>query len=469
MIALIDLSGAGLVACALGREGPPLRRIEDLDTAAQLIHSRQIDGCVIEAAGHEVGIHPFLQVAKQYAIPVLVVARQHGIDAPVRALRSGATDYLHAPFEYEALIDALERLLDACVAGHAVSSTRARFVTQDPELRATLELAKNVAASDATVLVEGESGTGKELVARIIHESSPRRRHDMVSVNCAALPAGLLESELFGHERGAFTGAFAKVIGKFELADGTTLLLDEIGELELALQAKLLRVIQEKQVQRVGAPRPIHVDFRLVATTNRDMSEAVRHGEFREDLYYRLNVLPIKLKPLRDRGSDIPLLVAHFLRHIAEPDAQPIFLPETLEVLTQYPWPGNVRELQNVVERLALTHPGREVHPNQLSLEPIDFPIHTSRSGSASGRTGQPEVAGDAQASSPPPFETLRQMERWLIVKTLTRLEGNRTRAARQLGISLRTLRNKINEYEIDEPETRARSGTARTTPDPQL
>ncbi len=454
MIALVDLSGTSLVSCALGREGPPLRRVEDLDEALRLITSHQIDGCVIEATNEVHLFHPFLQLARQHGIPVLVVAREHGIDAPVQALRAGATDYLHAPFEYDALIDALERLLDACVAGGSHSTTRARFVTQDTELRATLELAKNIAASDATVLIEGESGTGKELVARIVHESSPRRRRDMVSVNCAALPAGLLESELFGHERGAFTGAFAKVIGKFELADGTTLLLDEIGELELALQAKLLRVIQEKQVQRIGAPRPIHVDFRLVATTNRDMREAVRKGEFREDLYYRLNVLPLRLKPLRERGSDIPLLVAHFLQRIANTDNHPVLPPETLEVLTQYSWPGNVRELQNVMERLVLTHPGRVVFPNELGLTSASIPRPVS---------DDPAPGSEARPSPPPPFQTLREMERWLIVKTLGRLEGNRTRAARQLGISLRTLRNKINEYSIDEPETRARLGSARS------
>ncbi len=309
------------------------------------------------------------------------------------------------------------------------------FVTGDDELRETLQLVDSVAVANATVLIEGESGTGKELLAQRVHRLSPRRHRELVSVSCAALPAGLLESELFGHERGAFTGAFARTVGKFELAHGTTILLDEIGELELHLQSKLLRVLQEKQVQRLGARHPMNVDFRLVATTNRDLADEVRGGRFRADLYYRLNVIPIRVKPLRERPDDVPLLLEHFLqRHARRGRAVPSFEPEAIAALRRHAWPGNVRELENLVERLAVTLGSRRVHRSELGLATLE--------------------ASPTTEASEAPLGTLREMERWLIVETLTRLRGNRTRAARQLGIGLRTLRNKIRDYEITDPAT---------------
>jgi transcriptional regulator with PAS, ATPase and Fis domain len=309
------------------------------------------------------------------------------------------------------------------------------FVTHDDEARETLQLVGSVAATDATILIEGESGTGKELLARRVHRLSPRRSRELVSISCAALPAGLLESELFGHERGAFTGAFTRVIGKFELAHGTTILLDEIGELEIHLQSKLLRVLQEKQVQRLGARRPVAADFRLVATTNRELADEVRAGRFRADLYYRLNVIPIRLTPLRERPDDVPLLLEHFLEHHARRGrALPRFEPEAIAALRQHAWPGNVRELENLVERLVLTLGGCSVRRAELGL---------------------PAPAASAGVEpSDAPFRTLREMERWLIVETLAQLRGNRTRAAERLGIGLRTLRNKIRDHEITEPAT---------------
>jgi two-component system response regulator FlrC len=288
-------------------------------------------------------------------------------------------------------------------------------------------------------------------VARLVHRASPRRARELVSVNCAALPAGLLESELFGHERGAFTGAFARALGKFELAHGGTILLDEIGELEPGLQAKLLRVLQEKQVQRVGAPRPVSVDFRLIATTNRELEAEVRAGRFREDLYYRLNVLPLRIPPLRARRGDVLLLARHFLReHARRGRPVPELAPQTLEALAAHAWPGNVRELANLIERLVLTHPGRVVSPAELGLAHAATP------------TGAVLTPAPARAPESAPPRTLHEMERRMIVEALARLEGNRTRAARELGISLRTLRNKIHEHAIVEPETQARSGLPR-------
>jgi two-component system response regulator FlrC len=242
-----------------------------------------------------------------------------------------------------------------------------RFLTRNPEMHAVLELARRVAGSDATVLIEGESGTGKELLARLVHRNSRRRVRALVALNCAALPAGLLESELFGHEKGAFTGALERVNGKFELADGTTLLLDEIGELELGLQAKLLRVIQEKQVQPIGASLPLDLDFRVVATTSRDLAAETQAGRFREDLYYRLNVVPIRISPLRRRPEDIRFLGERFLeRHARAGRRIPRLSEDAWRALVRYRWPGNVRELQNLIERLVLVMAGRTVGPEQL-------------------------------------------------------------------------------------------------------
>ena len=444
MIGYLSLSEHALVRTALERIGHPSRELPNVEAAIGEMASRGIDALVVETVSLTGPAQHLLGQAKAHSVPILAVVRDRSVTAAVDALRSGATDYLASPFEYESLLRSLDRLVDASSAPTALSGTPTPFVTQDAGVEAVLELLRSISASDATVLIEGESGTGKELLAQLVHTSSPRYSREMVCVNCAALPTGLVESELFGHERGAFTGAIGRSIGKFELAHGTTLLLDEIGELELQPQAKLLRVIQERQVQRIGARRPLKVDFRLVATTNRNLESDVRAGRFREDLFYRLNVVPVRLAPLRERPGDVPLLIEHFLRRHEESGHRiPHFLPETLAVLGKHRWPGNVRELENVVERLVLTRADREVRPADLTFVVPLEPIAT-------------------RTSQQPPFKTIRAMERWLIVETLTRLDGNRTQAARELGISLRTLRNKIRDYEINEPSTLPRTGTGR-------
>ncbi len=445
MIHWLDLAGNGLVRAALQRTPHVSGALDDVATAHALLGGGDTRGLIVESAGLEAPLRELLCAARERGVPVLLIGRDGQVSAGVDALHAGATDYLVAPFEFDALQRAIERLLDQSASGD--DPTEVGFVTRDEETLALLELARGVAASDATVLIEGESGTGKELLARMIHRHSPRRERELVSVNCAALPAGLLESELFGHERGSFTGALTRSIGKFELAHGATLLLDEIGELELGLQAKLLRVVQEREVQRVGAQRPVAVDFRLVATTNRTLRDEVRAGRFREDLFYRLNVLPIRLRPLRERPGDVHALLEHFLRLHRDRGARVPELPaQTLDALERHPWPGNARELENVVARLVLTHGGRPVPPAALALG---------------------DSVAAAAASVPPepgelPFRTIRAMERWLIVETLRRTSGNRTQAARELDISLRTLRNKIREYEINEPDTLPRTGVAR-------
>jgi two-component system response regulator FlrC len=448
MLGWTDLGGLGLVRAALERHPQPHSFLPGADDALAALERELLSALIIEAPGIDAGVRRLLAAARASGTPVLLIARDARVATGVEALHLGASDYLAAPFDYDSFRRALERLQGAAGATDPEPED-ASFVTLDPELQSTLALARSIAASDATVLIEGESGTGKEVLARLIHRVSPRGRRELVSVNCAALPPGLLESELFGHERGAFTGALARSIGKFELAHTSTILLDEIGELELTLQAKLLRVLQEKQVQRIGARRPVAVDFRLIATTNRDLREEVRRGRFREDLFYRLNVLPIRLKPLRERVGDALALLEHFLEgHARAGRTLPLLTAEARAALQAHAWPGNARELQNLVERLVLTHGGRRVGVAELGLE--------AASGAPSGATPRP-----AAAPAGIPFRTLREMERWLIVETLKRMEGNRTRAARELDIGLRTLRNKIREYGVYDPETLPRSGAA--------
>lgn len=305
---------------------------------------------------------------------------------------------------------------------------------EDPAMAKVLALAEGVAMSQATVLVQGESGTGKELLARFIHSRSPRGHRPFIAVNCAALPDGLLESELFGHERGAFTGALMRKIGKFEMAHQGTILLDEISEMNLGLQAKLLRVLQEREVDRIGGREPVQVNIRVIATTNRSLRHEVEQGRFREDLYYRLNVFPITLPPLRERPSDIPVLARHFVRATAARNGLPVprISDAALAVLLGRLWKGNVRELENAVERAVLLAGGEGIEPQHVIVEE---PV----------MTGSPSVP--SKTTTPSTTGSLWEMERDLIMHTLDRVKGNRTHAAKALGISIRTLRNKLREY----------------------
>jgi DNA-binding NtrC family response regulator len=293
------------------------------------------------------------------------------------------------------------------------------------------------------VLVSGESGTGKELFARFLHENSSRRSAPFVAVNCASLPEGLLESELFGHEKGSFTGAVNRKLGKFELAEGGTILLDEISEMAGSLQAKLLRVLQENEIDRVGGKRPVPVNVRVVATTNRDMAEHIKKGDFREDLFYRLNVIPLKIPPLRERPEDIMLLAQYFLEvYATENNRSDLKLSEeTKRLMMSQPWPGNVRELQNTMERAVLLSAGGVITPQALLVEDgMTAPV-----AAAAGGGGGAPASGGADALGLPP--TLKEAERLMIDRALTHTDGNRTHAAKILGISVRTLRNKLNEY----------------------
>lgn len=307
--------------------------------------------------------------------------------------------------------------------------------TEDGEMSRVLRTVENVAASRATVLLLGESGTGKELLARMIHAKSPRSRSRFVAINCAAVPEGLLESELFGHEKGAFTGAHQQKCGKFELASDGTILLDEISEMPMLLQAKLLRAIQEGEIERVGGRGAIRVNVRIVATSNRDLREMVRRGQFREDLFYRLNVLPIRVPPLRERPKDIELLARYFMEMSSHRNGRAVKRIEldAMAKLLNWSWPGNVRELENVIERAVLLSNGdvlreRDVQIDGDRLAPADQNFQASAAGLTAGMT-------------------VAQAEKALILKTLEFTEQNRTKAAQMLGISIRTLRNKLHEY----------------------
>ncbi|MBX7256087.1 MAG: sigma-54 dependent transcriptional regulator [Candidatus Hydrogenedentes bacterium] len=371
--------------------------------------------------------------------PVIMMTAYATVETAVAALKAGAFDYILKPFtpdELEmAVIRAIERERMAQENKYLRSELNqhydfAAMVGESPAMRAVYEQIKKVADSRATILIRGESGTGKELVARAIHHSGIRREKPFIKVNCAALSAGLLESELFGHEKGAFTGAHERKIGRFQLADTGTLLLDEITEISIELQPKLLRALQEREFERVGGTVPIQVDTRIICTSNRNLEEAVDKGQLREDLFYRLNVIPIVLPPLRERKDDIPALMDFFLKRFAQENARRItgYSDEARTLFMEYDWPGNVRELQNTIERAVVLSTEPLLKPEHFSLNHARFGANDTRSALTVGAT-------------------VADMERQLIFKTLEQCGQNRTHAAKILGISVRTLRNKLKEY----------------------
>lgn len=372
-----------------------------------------------------------------YHMPVVVMTAYGGVDVAVEALKYGATDFLQKPFPLDRLEKIIQQLDDdrceqRLVSGGTQEKTAydeppEGFLTRAPKVLQTLKMLEMVSSSSATILIQGESGTGKEVLARHIHRKSPRAHQPFVAINCAALPEGLLESELFGYEKGAFTGALARRAGKFEQAHKGTLLLDEIGEMSLGLQAKLLRVLQEREIDRLGSQKPVQVDVRVLVTTNRNLAQEVQAGRFREDVYYRLSVMPFTLPPLRDRPEDIQLLAEHFTHRSFRRNRRIWngISDEAMLYLKSQPWRGNVRELENVIERGVLL---AEDGPLQVEHFQFEEPaLATSTYQAASG--------------------TIWEMERDLILRTLEQHNGNRTHAARTLGISIRTLRNKLREY----------------------
>jgi DNA-binding NtrC family response regulator len=412
-----------------------------LDRGAKVLHSDTIQSgldVIRSGAGADVvmvdvrlDVAGLIQSLKSERIAVPVVACGIGNDtrAAVAAIRAGAKEYLPLPPNAE-LIAAV--LAAAAAENHAL-------IYRDPKMARVLALADRVAPSDASVLITGASGTGKELMARYLHEKSRRARGRFVAVNCAAIPETLLESELFGHEKGAFTGAVARRIGRFEEAGGGTLLLDEISEMDPRLQAKLLRAIQEREINRVGGSVPVKVDVRIIATSNRDMEASVLQGTFREDLYFRLNVVNIAIPPLRERPCDIEALAAHFITKYAEANdlPAPTLSPDGVQALTAYPWPGNVRELENAMHRAVLLADGDRIGADAIVL-----------GGRRLATVGACEQSGAESADSGGLVgRTVAEVERRLIIDTLQHCLGNRTHAANILGISIRTMRNKLRQY----------------------
>ncbi len=398
------------------------RKLENLDVTAVLTDLRMpgMDGFQLLQHIRE----------NKPTLPVIVLSAYGSVPDAVEAMKAGATDFLLKPFSADALDHALERLPEpgmAVLPGSPVTD----IITEDHEMKMTLKRAAQVAKTKATILVQAESGTGKELLARWIHKNSPQASGPFVAVNCAALPENLLESELFGYEKGAFTGANASKPGKFELAQNGTILLDEIGEMVPLLQAKLLRVLQEHELDRVGGKHPIPLHVRVIATTNKNLRKLIQRGQIREDLYFRLNVVPMRIPPLRERKNDIPVLVQHFARKYGTTAAQinPEIDVETMDLLIRYSWPGNVRELENVVQ-------GSFAIRGKLKVSAVDL---------------YEQAIDSVDNATPQPGSSVSDMERKLIMATLDETSGNRTHAAKLLGISLRTLRNKLREYRVVE------------------
>jgi two-component system response regulator FlrC len=385
---------------------------------------------VMDIAGLIAGLE-----AERIAIPVVACGVEANAAAAVNAIRAGAKEYIPLPPDAE--------LIAAVIA--AVTRDSSDFLFRDPAMERVVRMADQIAGSDASILITGESGTGKEVIAKYVHSRSKRANKPFISVNCAAIPEALLESELFGHEKGAFTGAIARRIGKFEEASGGTLLLDEISEMDVRLQSKLLRAIQERVIDRVGGGKPVPVDIRILATSNRNLNEAVREGSFREDLLFRLNVVNLKLPALRDRPGDIAALSEHFVAKYAKANGLPPreLSPEARAALLKAPWPGNVRELENTLHRAVLLSSGDVIGP-----EAIVLPDGMGLAEAAATSSLSAQLAQTAQTMSAALVgRTVADVERDLILDTLDHTLGNRTHAANILGISIRTLRNKLNQY----------------------
>jgi DNA-binding NtrC family response regulator len=415
--------------------GAKVSHVETCEAATHALRAGQ--GADLLMVDYELDIGGLIAANEAERIRVPVVACGVGADAAgaAGAIKAGAKEFIPLPPDAQ--------LIAAVLA--AVSDDNRPMVVRDPGMEQVIQMADQIAPSDASILITGESGVGKEVIARYVHQKSRRASRPFISVNCAAIPENLLESELFGHEKGAFTGAVARRIGKFEEANGGTLLLDEISEMDARLQAKLLRAIQEREIDRVGGTKPVKVDIRILATSNRDLAQAVRDGAFREDLLYRLNVVNLRLPPLRERPGDIVALAEHFIKKYAAANgmAEKPLAAEARRRLVGHRWPGNVRELENAMHRAVLLSAGPEIEegairlPDGQPLAAADPAARTAQAASLAAETATRSFVG----------QTVAAMEQQLIIDTLEHCLGNRTHAANILGISIRTLRNKLKEY----------------------
>ena len=413
-----ELGQAARIAMARGAR---LDQADSLDAGlARLRADAQVDLVLCEIH-HDIGALVRALVAERMAVPVVACGTEADAGAAVRAIRDGAREFLPLPADPDLIAAILQ----------AASGESHALIARDPAMLATIKRAEQVAGAEASVLITGESGTGKEVLARHIHRRSRRATGPFVALNCAAIPENLLESEMFGHEKGAFSGAAARRVGKFEAADGGTLLLDEVSEMDVRLQAKLLRAIQEREIDRLGGAGPVHVNVRILATSNRDLAAEASAGRFREDLYFRLNVVSLRIPPLRERPGDVAALAEHYARHYAEVNGLPIrpISPLAHTRLAGHGWRGNVRELENTIHRAVLLSTGDTIDTVELAgAANMPAPV---RQGGVAGLVGL----------------TMDEVERELILETLTHTLGNRTHAATILGISIRALRNKLRDY----------------------
>jgi DNA-binding NtrC family response regulator len=435
------------MALAIEKAGLPVRTFDDARAALEYLAENpgpNLALCDLRMPGMD-GIEFLQQVrSRGYDLGVVLITAYGSIESAVEAMRVGADDYLTKPVDLYELRKRVTNLLENRQLKEEVTTLRQMLdkrygfesiIGRSAPMERLFEQMQLVAPTRSTVLIIGESGTGKELVANALHHASPRRDERFLAINCGAIPSDILESELFGHERGAFTGAVARKIGKFELAHRGTLFLDEISELYPELQVKLLRVLEERRVMRVGGSDLIDVDFRLVAATNRDLEKEVSEGRFREDLYYRLKVVTLRIPALRERRADIPLLLEHYLAEICEEHGKEpkTLTADAMELMSAYDWPGNVRQLKNLVESMVIFHHGRQVTAADLPSEVRDAVPGSRREAPIQAADGTPR--------------TMEEIERQAILETLGRTGGHRAQAASLLGIGLRTLQRKLKEY----------------------
>jgi len=438
-----------LLELNLGEDGFTTVSAGDAESGLKLLRENTVDLVVTDLKLPGMSGLEFLQAVKRHnaATPVIVMTAFGTVETAVEAMKAGASDYVLKPFSLAEMRMVIHKELDVHKLREENRSLRealgrryelTNVAARSPKMQEVLATVERIAPTNATVLLGGESGVGKDLIARAIHEKSRRARGPFVKINSTAIPENLLESELFGYERGAFTGAVASKPGKFELADKGTLFLDEIGDVPPATQVKLLRVLQEREFERLGGTKTVKVDVRLIAATNRDLREALEQGTFREDLYYRLNVVPIDIAPLRERKEDIPELVTIFIARFAGDSGKPVegITPEALRILTNYHWPGNVRELQNIIERACALAKG-------TVIEPADIHLDT-----------RPAKVGNGANKFLPDGMTLEQWEDEMIQEALRRANGNKSQAARLLGLSRNALRYRLSKIGIaDEGE----------------
>ncbi|MFN7037969.1 MAG: sigma-54-dependent transcriptional regulator [Alphaproteobacteria bacterium] len=415
-----DLSGEfGSASRIAHKKGASVRQVETIESAMSSIRSGHGADLIMIDVKKDINTLITSLNNEHIFVPVIACGLDNNTEDAVKSIRAGAKEYITLPPNEELIAAILE----------AITQDTNMLSSKSPVMQDIIKLATQIAPSDANVLITGESGTGKEVISKFIHKKSKRASKPFISVNCAAIPENLIESELFGHEKGAFTGAIAKRVGKFEESNGGTLLLDEISEIDIKLQAKLLRAIQEKEIDRIGGTKPVKLDLRIIATSNRDLLKEVKEGRFREDLYFRLNIINLKLPSLNARGDDIIVFADHFIKKYSESNSLPIknLSKEAKELIKNYPWPGNVRELENTIYRAVLISTDNEITSKNLMLEKI--------------------ISDENNINNNFVGKTVEAVEKDLILHTLNHCLGNRTHAANILGISIRTLRNKLNAY----------------------